>query len=72
MVTVDAGAAEFNHVVAQWFVGFEIELTFAVVATVGEGHGAALQTIGADHFAEDGVLNEQMIADGIKLVGVVA
>jgi hypothetical protein len=71
-IEVDAGAAEFQHLLADGVVGREIEKLIAVVAEIGGGGVPGLQAIGADKFGSVEVADHEVVAEGIEGIDVQA
>src|SRR5262249_26237365 len=66
------GAAHFDKGAANRFKRGEIEFLLAVVTNFGGGICTGLHSISRDHSSSRMMLNDQMIADVIELVGVVS
>ena len=71
-IEVHAGAAEFEHFVADGIVGSEIEKLIAVIAEIGGGSVAGLQAIGADELGGFQVADHEVVAEGIEGIDVQA
>src|SRR5262249_36912107 len=70
MVLVNTGATEFDEFAANRLEGCENKLLLAVVAAMDSRRLARLQTIRADDLAGRDMLDEQVIADFIKWIGI--
>jgi hypothetical protein len=66
MIPVYAGAPQFNDLIPPGLEGREIEFLFAVVAQVSCRRGARLKAISPDQCTCLGVLDQEVITDGIK------
>ena len=71
-IEVDAGAAEFEHLLADGVVRREIEKLIAVVAEIGGGGFTGLQAISADKFGGFEVADHEVVAEGIEGIDVQA
>src|SRR5262245_24990806 len=69
---MNASPSKFHQLSPQAFVGSEIEFPCAVVAQVARGHNARLQAIGAHNLARSRVFDEQMIANLVEFIALVA
>src|ERR1700719_3519174 len=72
MIAMDAGAAELDDLAAHALVGGEAELLFAVVAEVAAGDVAHLDAVGTDDLSGGAFLDDQVVADVVEAVLVVA
>jgi hypothetical protein len=66
MIPVYAGPAQFDDLIPPGLEGREIEFLFAVVAQASRCCGACLKAIGSDHRTRLGVLDQEVIANGIE------
>ena len=70
---VDGGAAELGEDLRpHGLVGREVEFLFGVVTEIQRRGDAGLQPVGADDLALDFILDQQMLAEEIELIGVEA
>ena len=72
MIPPDAGASEFHNFAAHRFVRSKAELLLAVVAKVSSGNIAHLNAVCTYYFAGRFFFDDQMIADIVEPVFVVA
>ena len=72
MIAMHAGAAQFQHTGTHLFIRREVEFLFRVIAEILPCDITTLQTIRADDFAGSCMLNDQVVADIVILVRVVA
>jgi hypothetical protein len=69
---MDAGATQFHNLVSKRFIRRELKLTLTVVTEIGLRHWSGLKTIGADHFPGSDVLDDEMVADRIEFIEIMA
>src|SRR6266850_8479203 len=72
MLAVYGSAAKFDDGISQGLVRREIELARAVVTQVCRGGSSSLQAIRPHELMGPGVLDDEVVANGIKFIGVVA
>src|ERR1044072_7699136 len=70
MRTVHARAAKLDEFAAHALEGREIKFLLAVITALGAGRVAGLQPVSAHDLAAGGVLDKEVIANGIERVGV--
>src|ERR1700690_4283794 len=72
MLAMDARAAQFDHLVSQRLVAGELEFALAVVSEISFRHHSRLQTVCTDPSPGGAVLDDEMVADRVKFIAVVA
>ena len=70
MLLVDAGAAQLDDFIPHRLEGGKIKLLRGVIIQIFRRIRARLQPVGADNLLRFQMLDEQMVADGIKRIGV--
>src|SRR5919106_5759061 len=70
MLSVDTGAAEFDHFAAKRFERRKIKFSLAVIPKICRRELTRLQPIGPDNFASGAVFDDQMIAKFVKRIDV--
>jgi hypothetical protein len=72
VLAVDGGAAEFENLAADRFIGSEVELLFTVVTKVVGGGDTGLHAIGAHNLTAGAVFDDEVIAEEVELIVVEA
>src|SRR5882724_1264182 len=70
MFAVHTRTSQLHYPGTQGCIWLKIKFPLAVIAKVCCRHGASLQAVGADDLSGDLMFHDQVIADGIELVGV--
>src|SRR5713101_5806679 len=72
MIAVHTGTSQFDDRIAKPLVRGEIKLTLAIKACICRSHGTCLQPIRSHNLAHASVLHNQVVTEGIELIGVLS